>query len=195
MRVKQTVVKAFSTALLIFPTQPRYARPPSPKTAGLSQMSKEVEEELLFPSSEVHFSPERSIIGVRPQDVDRDSADDGKILWPVIFTGSGIIFVEDYVEWPMELIFDAPVRAGDLEHALGRQRFGQDHVIHRLDELAITNLALCFDAADGREIREVRCIGRPLDDTGAAPFVAVVSKLAFLMEGEFAFLISLRKRG
>src|SRR5262249_20897007 len=114
---------------------PAQQTPPLPLVAGLSQMSKEVEEELLFPSSEVHFSPERSIIGVRPQDVDRDSADDGKILWPVIFTGSGIIFVEDYVEWPMELIFDAPVRAGDLEHALGRQRFGQDHVMHRLDEL------------------------------------------------------------
>ena len=91
----------------------------SPLWAGLSQMSKEVEEELLFPSSEVHFSPDRSFIGVCPQDVDRDSAYDGKILWPVIFAGPGIIFVEDYVEWPMELIFDAPVRAGDLEHALG----------------------------------------------------------------------------
>jgi hypothetical protein len=103
-------------------------------------MSKEVEEELSFPSSEVHFPAHRSIIGVRSQDVDGDSAYDCKILWPVIFAGPCIIFAEDDVERPMQLIFDAPVCAGDFEHALGRQTFGQGHVMHRLGEFAIADL-------------------------------------------------------
>src|SRR5215470_14360853 len=158
-------------------------------------MSKEVEEELLFPSSEVHFSTYRSIIGVCPQDVDRDSAYNGKILWPVILTGAGIILVEDDVERPMQLIFYGPMRPEHFEHALGGQTFGQGHIMHPLGDLAITSLALFYDAANGGEVGEVRCLGRPRDDVGAPPFVAIVSKLAFLMEGEFAALISDREGG
>jgi hypothetical protein len=98
----------------------------------MAQMSEEVEEELSFPSSEVHFPTCRSIIGVRSQDVGRDSACDCKILWPVIFAGSCVIFAENDVEGPMQLIFDTPVCAGDFEHALGRQTFGQGNVMRRL---------------------------------------------------------------
>src|SRR5215471_8641628 len=135
-------------------------------------MSKEVEEELSFPSSEVHFSADRTIIGVRLQDVDRDSAYDSKILWPVIFAGPGVVLAEDDVERPMQLIFHAPVCAGDLQHADGGQTFGQDHVMHRLGELAITDLPLGYDAADGSEAGKVGCVGWPLDDAGAPPLVA-----------------------
>src|SRR5258707_12910307 len=103
-------------------------------------MSKEVEEELLFPSSEVHFSAYRSIIGVCPQDVDRDSAYDGKILWPVILAGPSVVLVEDNVERPMQLIFDGPMRPEHFEHTFGRQAFRQGHVMHPLGELAITSL-------------------------------------------------------
>src|SRR5229473_433695 len=97
---------------------------PSPASVGLSQMSKEVEEEVLSPSSEVHFSAYRSIIGVCPQDVDRDSAYDCKILWPVILAGPGVVLIEDNVERPMQLIFDGPMCPEHFEHALGRQTFG-----------------------------------------------------------------------
>src|SRR3974390_3858970 len=157
-------------------------------------MSKEVEEELSSPSSEVHFPAHRSIIGVRSQDVDCDSEYDCKILWPVIFAGPCVIFAEDDVERPMQLIFDAPVRAGDLQHAHRRQTFGHDHVMHRLGELAITHLTLGYDAAAASEAGKVRRLGRPLDDAGAAPLAAVMSELAFFMEGEFALLIIICSR-
>src|SRR6266446_7452813 len=94
------------------------ARNRSPgRSAGLLQMSKEFEEELLFPCSELHFAPDGSIIGVSPQDVERDAAQDGKILRPVILARSGIILVEDNVEPPVQLVFYAPVHARDFERA------------------------------------------------------------------------------
>src|SRR5258708_32276331 len=64
-----------------------------------------------------------------------------------------------------------------------------------LGELAVASLALLDDAADGGEVRKVRCVGWPRDNAGAAPFVAIVGKLAFLMEGELAALISDREGG
>src|SRR5262249_62250591 len=67
--------------------------------------------------------------------------------------------------------------------------------MHPLGELAVTSLALFYDAANGGEARKVRCVAWPRDDAGAAPFVAIVGKLAFFMEGELATLISLREGG
>src|SRR5258707_15518720 len=100
-------------------------------------MSKEVEEELLFPSSEVHFSAYRSIIWVGPQDVDRDSAYDGKILWPVILAGPSVVLVEDNVERPMQLIFDGPMGPEQPQNTFWRQAFRQRHYVHPLGNLAI----------------------------------------------------------
>src|SRR5258708_17675491 len=62
-----------------------------------------------------------------------------------------------------------------------------------LGELAVASLALLDDAADGGEVRKVRCVGWPRDDAAATPFVAIVGKLAFLVEGEFAALVSGRE--
>src|SRR5260221_9739056 len=67
--------------------------------------------------------------------------------------------------------------------------------MHPLGELAVASLALLDDAADGGEVRKVRCVGWPRDDAGATPFVAIVGKLAFLVEGEFAALVSGREGG
>src|SRR4029077_8251276 len=88
---------------------------------GLSQMSKEVEEELLLPCSEFHFAPYGSIIGVRPQDVERDAAHDAKIFRSVILARAGVVLVEDDIERPVQVIFYAPIRARHFEHSLRRQ--------------------------------------------------------------------------
>src|SRR3984893_17892453 len=92
--------------------------------AGLSQISKEVEEKLFFPRSELHFASCGSFIGGSAQDVERHAAQDSKILRRVILTGSSIVLVEDDVERPVQLIFYAPMRPRHFEHALGRQPFG-----------------------------------------------------------------------
>src|SRR5258708_10312913 len=67
--------------------------------------------------------------------------------------------------------------------------------MHPLGALAVASLALLDDAADGGEVWKVRCVGWPRDDAGATPFVAIVGKLAFLVEGEFAALVSGREGG
>src|SRR5229473_4714369 len=87
--------------------------------AGLLQMSKEFEEELLLPCSELHFAPDGSIIGVSAQDVERDTAHDTKVCRRVVLARSSVIFVEDDVEGPVQLIFHTPMPARHFEHALG----------------------------------------------------------------------------
>ena len=52
---------------------------------------------------EFHFARYVSIIGVSPEDVERDAAQDGKIMCPAILARSGIIFVENHVEPPVRL--------------------------------------------------------------------------------------------
>jgi len=64
-------------------------------------MSKELKEEALVPCSELHFAADRSIIGVGSQDVERDTAQDGKVLRAVILSRAGVVFVKDHVEWPV----------------------------------------------------------------------------------------------
>src|SRR5260370_37628376 len=122
-------------------------------------MRKELEEELGFPWGEVHFAGDGGIIRMRPQDVERDTAQDRKVFWAVILACSGVVLVEDDIELPMELIFYAPMRARDFEHAFGRKALGQVHIMHRLGQLAI-RMSLGLDAADGGEAGEGgRCRG------------------------------------
>src|SRR5580692_3277084 len=92
-----------------------------PLQAGLSQMSKEFEEEVLTPCCEFHFAGDRSIIGMCPQDVECDTSQYTKVFWTVVLAGSGIILVEYDVKPPVQLIFDAPMRARDFEQTLGRK--------------------------------------------------------------------------
>src|SRR5712691_922473 len=166
----------------------------APSRAGLSHMSKEFEEELLLPCGEFHFASYGSIIGMSLQDVERDAAHDGKILWPVILARSGIILVEDNVEPPVQLVFYAPMRARDFERASGRQPLGQDHVVHCAGQLAV-GVALGFDAADGGEIGKGRRVGRLGNDAGAAPFAPVVIGIALLVVGKLALGIGRGESG
>src|SRR6266700_3905726 len=121
------------------------------RALGLSRISKALLDVFLFRCSEFHLTPDGSIIGVSPQDVERDAAHDSKVFRPVILAGSSVSFVEDDVEAPMQLILYAPMRARHFEHALRRQPFGQNHVVYLFGNLAV-GVALGFDAADGGEV-------------------------------------------
>src|SRR5205807_7179097 len=106
----------------------------------LLQMSKELIEELVFPSSELHFACDRASIWVGAQDVEGDAAQEGKILRAVILAGARIVLVEDDIELPVQLIFHAPVRARHLQQAFGRQLSGRHHVVHRVGDRKSTRL-------------------------------------------------------
>jgi hypothetical protein len=70
-------------------------------------MSKEFEEEFFLRRGEFHFARERSLIRMRPQDAERHPPDNGEILRRVVLARSGVVLVEDHVERPMEVVFDA----------------------------------------------------------------------------------------
>src|SRR5688572_8257396 len=116
-------------------------------------MSKELKEELPFPSGEVHFSSDRLGRGVRAQDVERDSPDDGQVLGGVILSGACVVFVEDDIERPMQLVLDAPMAAHRLEQALGAEHARQEIIARGAAGPSIDG-ALRYDPADGGELGE-----------------------------------------
>jgi hypothetical protein len=49
------------------------------RAAGLSHMSKELEEEVFSPSCEVHFAGDGFVVGMGAQDVEGDASEDGEV--------------------------------------------------------------------------------------------------------------------
>ena len=49
-------------------------------------------------------------------------AEDGEVVGAIIQAISGIVFVHDDVEAPVQGVLDRPMRAGDMAEPLGRQR-------------------------------------------------------------------------
>ena len=146
-------------------------------------MSKELVEELLFPSSELHFACDRTSIWVGAQDVEGDAAQEGKILRAVILAGARIVLVEDDIELPVQLIFHAPVRARHLQQAFGRELSGRHHVVQCVGDLAV-RVALGLDAADDGERGEVGRVCGPRQHAGAAALTPVVADIGLLMEDQ-----------
>src|SRR6266436_4452512 len=97
---------------------------PSPLMAGLSHVSKELEEEYCVESGAFHFSARRGVVGMSPENIEGKASNHGEVLWGVVLPGAGVVLVEDYVQGPMELIFHRPVGADHFEHLGGRQASG-----------------------------------------------------------------------
>ena len=91
-------------------------------------MSKEFEEEFFAPICTPHFACERLVERVCIQDVVCEASDDGEIFRGVVFAGSGIVFVENHIERPMELVFDAPMGADDCRKLGWREQLGEGDI-------------------------------------------------------------------
>ena len=91
-------------------------------------MSKEFEEEVFSPSCSAHFACDGSVSWVRSQDVEGEASDDGEVFGSVVLAGPGIVFVEDHVEGPMELVFYGPMGAHDGGKLARREGFGQSDI-------------------------------------------------------------------
>ena len=118
------------------------------------------------------------------QDVECHSPDDGKILWAVILSRSGVVLVEDDVEGPMKVVFDTPMGARHLEHSARQETLGERHVAGGGFALAAVGGALGLDAGEGREMRERRRVGRRGDDADPTPFAAVVCAFELFVRAE-----------
>src|SRR3954471_6244894 len=129
---------------------------PSPLRAGLSHMGEESDEAPLVPPCFPHFAGDRLVERAGAEDVVGKPSDDGKVLRSVVLAGAGVVLVEDHVEGPMELVFDAPVGPHDLGKPAWRDDPRQGHVPDRGGAAPVRADALGLDAAERLEAREVR---------------------------------------
>ena len=127
---------------------------------GLSHMSKEVEEELFTPRGELHFSCWRAFIWMGGQYIERDAADDRQILWRVVLSRSGVVFMKDDIERPVTIIFDAPVQSDGLQQLSRRQTLGQGDIMDHCRRLAAGLAPRALDASKRNETGKIRGLGR-----------------------------------
>src|SRR5271157_1059346 len=119
--------------------------------------------------------------------------DDGDILWSIILARSRVVFVEDDIERPVQMVFYAPMGSIDLQHALGREPFGEGDIVHPAGGLSFAQPPLGFDASERGEAGKGRRIRGRRDYAGAPPLLTVMSALDPLMEGKLALFVGLRE--
>src|SRR5262249_16604989 len=151
-----------------------------PTSAGLSQISKSF---ILRPTDRLSGWARKMSMAMR-----RMTA---RFCGPYL-AGAGIVFAEDDVEPPVQLIFHTPMPARPFEQALRREAVRQRHVKHRLGRLTV-GLSFGLDAAESAEIGEGRRLRRSSNHAGAAAFFAVVTAVAFLIGFERAAGIGRRE--
>ena len=111
-------------------------------------MSKDFEEEVFAPHGAAHFSADGSVGGMHSQDVVSKAADDGEVFRSVILAGARGVLVEYDIEYPMQLVLDAPMRAHDLGHFGGRELARERDVTDGGVFLARASDALGFDPSE-----------------------------------------------
>ena len=62
------------------------------------------------------------------QDVEGEFSQQSEVLWGIVFSATAGVFVEDDVEHPVKLVFDAPMGSNDLQEAGGGEELGEDEV-------------------------------------------------------------------
>ena len=80
-------------------------------------------------------------------------------LGAMAFAQSGLIFVEDHVQCPMQLIFYAPMAPDRLGGVFGRD-FGRRDVVARIEAAAILELGSALDFDDGGDARQAQFPGK-----------------------------------
>ena len=113
---------------------------------------------------------------------------------PVVLAGSGVVFMENDVERPVQGIFDPPRRALDFEGAIGRETLGESEMVDAGGGFALARLSLGFDACEGGQTGKGRRILWRGDHAGAAALAPVMSALGLLAEGERAIGVGRRER-
>src|SRR3990172_6907504 len=124
------------------------------RRAGLSHMSKELEEELFAPSSELHFSGGGAFIRMRIKDIQRHPADERQVLRRMVLAASGVVFMEHHIEWPMQVVFHTPMLPNDFQNPARRHALGQGNVVDRGLALAASLLPLALDAREQDKTRK-----------------------------------------
>src|SRR3954454_15145048 len=88
----------------------------------ISDLGEDFGEERVLPSCPLDLDAQGAFGGLLADEIEGHVAEDGEVVGTVIQAVSGIVFVHDDVEAPVQAVLDRPVRAGGVAEALGRQR-------------------------------------------------------------------------
>src|SRR5665811_1403655 len=80
-------------------------------------------------------------------EIESELAQQGQVLGTMILAVSGLIFVHDHVEHPMELVLDAPMAAHDVIEAFRREGLAEE-IAAGLDRRSTIDLAGSSDLSD-----------------------------------------------
>jgi hypothetical protein len=116
-------------------------------------MSKGVEEIFFAPRCVTHFSCDRHVGGMFGQDVLGHSSYEGDVGCAVILARSRGVLVEYDIQWPVQVVFDAPMRSRDLQGSAGGVISREGDVARALFRLASRRRAPPGTAASLRPTR------------------------------------------
>src|SRR5690242_18073741 len=89
------------------PAPAAYPSPhPPPQGAGLSHMTEGGQEEGIVPACTFDFAADRGAVGVGPQDVECEPAQDSEVFGGVVLSSAVGVLGEVDVEHPMEPVLD-----------------------------------------------------------------------------------------
>ena len=127
--VKQSRLKASAPSSAATKRRPRTTARSARRSQG-NRIShcEEASEESVGTVGFFHFAADWDFGRFGVERVDRHVFESGEILWTVVASVAGAVLVHVDVEHPVEAVFDAPVVAGVLVQALGRDGFGEEIV-------------------------------------------------------------------
>ena len=89
-------------------------------------------EEGIVPACALEFAPQGRAVWVGSQDIEGEPAQNGEVFGSMVPSRAIAVLGEMNVEHPMQLVFDTPLAAGDVQELLGRHVFGQEIVAYDL---------------------------------------------------------------
>lgn len=80
-------------------------------------------------------------------------SNDGEVERGIVFSGSAVVFIEDYVERPVEVVLDAPMHARGAEDGagVGGERGDVEPRLHAFGLCLLVD-APCGDCREGAQI-------------------------------------------
>ena len=149
-------------------------------------MSNEAKELLIFPSGSESFVGEGNLSGIGVQNVEGGAAKYCEVGRAIIFSAPGIIFADEHIEIPVQVIFDGPMPSDMGKNFIGRQEKREGVVALFVVGLAVLG-APSLDPGNGDKINQSVLACRLLErnDEGAPDLVTAVAVFLRLMEAGF----------
>src|SRR4051794_20774218 len=128
----------------------------------ISDLGEDFGEICVLPSRPLDLDAQGALGRLLANEIEGHVTEDSEVVGAIIQAISGIVFVHDDVEAPVQAVFDRPVRAGDMAEALGRQRRAEQ-VVGRLGGHLGAGLPGSDHLADGVQAGPVVNLLQPSD--------------------------------